>query len=50
MDVLKDGPFVWNEQIKQDIDACVLRAADYSMFLQMLEAEGYEIKQESIWQ
>ena len=44
-DVLKDGPFVWNEQIKQDIDACVLRAADYSMFLQMLEAEGYEIKQ-----
>ena len=44
-DVLKDGPFVWNEQIKQDIDACVLRASDYSMFLQMLEAEGYEIKQ-----
>jgi Relaxase/Mobilisation nuclease domain. len=44
-DVLKDGPFIWNEQIKQDIDACVLRAADYSMFLQMLEAEGYEIKQ-----
>lgn len=44
-DVLKDGPFIWNEQIKQDIDACVLRASDYSMFLQMLEAEGYEIKQ-----
>lgn len=44
-DVLKDGPFIWNEQIKQDIDACVLRASDYSMFLQMLESEGYEIKQ-----
>lgn len=44
-DVLKNGPFVWNEQIKKDIDACVLRAVDYSMFLQMLESEGYEIKQ-----
>lgn len=44
-DVLKDGPFVWSEQIRKDIDACVIRAIDYRMFIQMLEQEGYEVKE-----
>lgn len=44
-DQLKDGPFVWNEQIKKDINACIMRAADYQMFIQMLEKDGYEVKQ-----
>lgn len=43
-DVSKNGPFVWNEQIKRDVDACILRAADFDMFIQLLEEKDYQVK------
>ena len=43
-DVKKNGVFVWNEQIKKDIDSCILRSADFQMFKQCLKELGYEIK------
>ena len=43
-DQLKDGPFVWNEQIKKDIDANIIRAYDFESFIVGLENQGYQIK------
>lgn len=41
----KDGKYVWGEMIKRDIDACILQAADFEMFVDMMEEKGYEVKQ-----
>lgn len=43
-DVKKNGAFVWNEQIKKDVDACILRSADFQMFIQSMKELGYEMK------
>lgn len=43
-DVSKNGPFVWNEQIKKDVDECIIVAADFDMFIQMMEEKDYTIK------
>ena len=43
-DQLKDGPFVWNNQIKKDIDANIIRAYDFESFIAELENQGYQIK------
>ena len=43
-DQLKDGPFVWNDQIKKDIDANIIRAYDFESFIAGLENQGYQIK------
>lgn len=43
-DKQKDGPFVWNEQIRKDIDGCIIRAYDFQSFINLLEDEGYQIK------
>ena len=43
-DEYKNGPFVWNEQIKRDVDECIIAATDFNMFVQMLEEKDYEIK------
>lgn len=43
-DTNESGVFVWNEQIKKDIDSCILRSADFQMFKQCLKELGYEIK------
>lgn len=43
-DVYKNGPFVWNEQIKRDVDACIIAAADFDMFVQLLEEKDYQVK------
>ncbi len=44
-DVSKNGPFVWNEQIKKDVEMNVLLwATDFDMFIQMMEEKDYTIK------
>lgn len=43
-DVSKNGSFVWNDQIKRDVDECIIRATDFEMFIQMLEEKNYEVK------
>ena len=43
-DVKKNGAFVWNEQIKKDVDSCIIRSADFQMFIQSMKELGYEIK------
>ena len=43
-DVSKNGPFVWNEQIKKDVDECIIMATDFDMFIQMMEEKDYTIK------
>ncbi len=43
-DVKKNGVFVWNEQIKKDVDSCIVTSADFQMFIQSLKGLGYEIK------
>ena len=40
----RDGKFVWADMIKRDIDACIMQAATYESFLEMLSGMGYEIK------
>ena len=44
-DEYKDGPFVWSDMIKRDIDVCLVQAERYEEFLIMLSEKGYEIKQ-----
>lgn len=41
----KDGKYVWGEMIKRDIDACIIQASDFGMFVDMMEEKGYEVKQ-----
>ena len=43
-DRTKDGNFVWSEQIKKDVDSCILSAADFPMFIQRMEEKGYQVK------
>lgn len=44
-DEYKDGPFVWSDMIRRDIDVCLVQAESYEEFLTMLSEKGYEIKQ-----
>ena len=41
----REGSFVWEDMIKQDLDACILQASDYQQFLDLLSDKGYTIKQ-----
>lgn len=43
--VNRDGPFVWSDMIKRDLDACILQNNTFEDFLEMLQEKGYEIKQ-----
>lgn len=43
----RDGKFVWSDMIKRDLDACIMQAATYESFLDMLVGMGYEIKNAS---
>lgn len=43
-DEYKDGPFVWADMIKRDIDICLVQAENYEEFLSMISEKGYEIK------
>ena len=42
--VRRDGRFVWSNMIKRDLDSCILQAASFEGFLDLLEEKGYEIK------
>lgn len=44
-DEYKDGPFVWADMIKRDIDICLVQAENFEEFLSMISEKGYEIKQ-----
>lgn len=44
-DEYKDGPFVWSDMIKRDIDVCLVQAESYEEFLTLVSEKGYEIKQ-----
>ncbi|MDD3414804.1 MAG: relaxase/mobilization nuclease domain-containing protein [Lachnospiraceae bacterium] len=41
----RDGPFVWSDMIKRDLDACILQNNTFDDFLVMLKDKGYELKQ-----
>ena len=43
--VRRDGPFIWSDMIKRDMDACILQNNTFDDFLCMLKEKGYEIKQ-----
>lgn len=43
--VNRDGPFVWSDMIKRDLDACILQNNTFDDFLVMLKDKGYELKQ-----
>lgn len=43
--VNRDGPFVWSDMIKRDLDACILQNNTFDDFLVMLRDKGYELKQ-----
>ncbi|SFQ08772.1 Relaxase/Mobilisation nuclease domain-containing protein [Lachnospiraceae bacterium XBB1006] len=43
--VYRDGPFVWADMIKKDIDAAIAKADSYEYFLASLQYLGYEVKQ-----
>lgn len=44
MDDLRDGKFVWSDMIKRDVNACIVQAVDYDMFMELMVDKGYEIK------
>ena len=44
-DEYKDGPFVWADMIKRDIDICLVQAESFEEFMSMISEKGYEIKQ-----
>lgn len=41
----RDGKFVWADMIKRDIDACIIQAPTFEVFLDMMREKGYEVKQ-----
>lgn len=41
----RDGPFVWSDMVKRDIDACIIQADTFPGFLQQIKEKGYEVKQ-----
>lgn len=43
--VNRDGPFVWSDMIKRDLDACIVQNNTFDDFLVMLRDKGYELKQ-----
>ena len=40
----KNGRFVWTDMIKRDIDACILQAATFESFIELLTEKEYDIK------
>ena len=40
----KEVKVVWSDMIKRDIDACIIQAASYEGFVDMLIDKGYEVK------
>lgn len=43
-DEYKNGPFVWNDMIKRDLDACIVQADSFSQFETLLKEKGYEVQ------
>ena len=40
-DDYKNGPFVWSDMIKRDLDACIIQADNFAEFEQLLCEKGY---------
>lgn len=43
-DEYKNGPFVWGDMIKRDLDACIVQADNFSHFETLLKEKGYEVQ------
>ena len=43
--VYRDGPFVWADMIKRDIDIAIVQSENYEEFIAKLINLGYEVKQ-----
>ena len=41
----RNGPFVWADMVRRDLDLCIVQAESFGQFLQMLRQKGYEVKQ-----
>ncbi|MGN0337859.1 MAG: relaxase/mobilization nuclease domain-containing protein [Lachnospiraceae bacterium] len=44
-DDYRNGPFVWADMVRRDLDLCIVQAESFEQFLQMLCQKGYEVKQ-----
>lgn len=44
-DDYRNGPFVWSDMVRRDLDLCIVQAENFEQFLQLLYRKGYEIKQ-----
>ncbi len=40
----KNGPFVWSNMIRRDLDACIVQAEDFLQFEKLLTEKGYVIQ------
>lgn len=40
----KNGPFVWSDMIKRDLDACIVQAETFDEFTKLLKEKGYELQ------
>ena len=44
-DVYRNGPFVWSDMVKRDVDACIIQSETFEDFLTMMKEKAYEVKQ-----
>lgn len=44
-DVYKNGPIIWSDMVKRDVDACIVQAEMFDEFIRMMKEKGYEVKQ-----
>lgn len=40
----KNGPFVWSNMIRRDLDACIVQAENFAQFESLLLEKGYQIQ------
>ncbi len=43
-DEYKNGPFVWGDMLKRDLDICIIQAENFTQFEELLKSKGYQIK------
>lgn len=44
-DVYRNGPFIWSDMVKRDVDACIVQTETFEDFVAMMKEKGYEVKQ-----
>ena len=43
-DEYKNGPFVWSDMIRRDLDACIVQADSFEEFEKLLREKGYQLQ------